>query len=132
MSLIVGFRYDINHDDAQWVTNEDDADGTTHYVFGRIEQTTVAFTLALQLHDDAEPVAADLRRAVRVGRRLHRTTRSWSTAAPPTTRIATSPTPTPADADFNVRSFRTTNVLRWEYKPGSALFVVWQQGRRRS
>ena len=33
------------------------------------------------------------------------------------------------DADFNVRSFRTTNVLRWEYKPGSQLFVVWQQGR---
>ena len=31
--------------------------------------------------------------------------------------------------DFNYRSFRTTNVLRWEYRPGSALFVVWQQGR---
>ena len=31
--------------------------------------------------------------------------------------------------DFNIRSFRTTNVLRWEYKPGSALFVVWQQGK---
>ena len=30
---------------------------------------------------------------------------------------------------FNVRSFRATNVLRWEYRPGSALFVVWQQGR---
>ncbi|HTM30868.1 MAG TPA: DUF5916 domain-containing protein, partial [Vicinamibacterales bacterium] len=30
---------------------------------------------------------------------------------------------------FNIRSFRTTNVLRWEYKPGSQLFVVWQQGR---
>ena len=34
--------------------------------------------------------------------------------------------------DFNYRSFRTTNVLRWEYKPGSALFVVWQQGARTS
>jgi hypothetical protein len=34
------------------------------------------------------------------------------------------------NADFNFRSFRTTNVLRWEYKPGSALFVVWQQGRQ--
>ena len=34
-----------------------------------------------------------------------------------------------ANPDFNYRSFRTTNVLRWEYKPGSALFVVWQQGR---
>ena len=33
------------------------------------------------------------------------------------------------DPDFNYRSFRTTNVLRWEYKPGSTLFVVWQQGR---
>jgi hypothetical protein len=31
--------------------------------------------------------------------------------------------------DFNYLSFRTTNVLRWEYRPGSALFVVWQQGR---
>jgi len=25
--------------------------------------------------------------------------------------------------------FRTTNVLRWEFRPGSTLFVVWQQGR---
>jgi hypothetical protein len=29
--------------------------------------------------------------------------------------------------DFKALSFRTTNVMRWEYKPGSALFVVWQQ-----
>jgi hypothetical protein len=28
-----------------------------------------------------------------------------------------------------VLSFRTTNVLRWEFKPGSTLFVVWQQSR---
>ena len=33
------------------------------------------------------------------------------------------------NADFSVLTFRTTNVLRWEYKPGSTLFVVWQQGR---
>jgi hypothetical protein len=33
------------------------------------------------------------------------------------------------DPNFNFLSFRTTNVLRWEYRPGSALFVVWQQGR---
>ena len=32
--------------------------------------------------------------------------------------------------DFNYRSFRTTNVLRWEYTPGSTLYVVWQQGRQ--
>jgi hypothetical protein len=31
--------------------------------------------------------------------------------------------------DFAVRQFRSNLVLRWEYKPGSALYVVWQQGR---
>ena len=35
----------------------------------------------------------------------------------------------PGSPDFNYSSFRSTNVLRWEFKPGSALHVVWQQGR---
>jgi hypothetical protein len=34
-----------------------------------------------------------------------------------------------ADRDFNVRSLRGNSVLRWEYRPGSTLFVVWQQSR---
>ncbi len=33
------------------------------------------------------------------------------------------------DPDFNVREFRSNLVLRWEYRPGSTLFVVWQQSR---
>jgi hypothetical protein len=28
-----------------------------------------------------------------------------------------------------VQSFRSNVVLRWEWKPGSTLFVVWQQNR---
>ena len=31
--------------------------------------------------------------------------------------------------DFNVLSFRSNAVLRWEWRPGSTLFVVWQQDR---
>ncbi|MFQ6045226.1 MAG: DUF5916 domain-containing protein [Gemmatimonadales bacterium] len=31
--------------------------------------------------------------------------------------------------DFNVMSFRSNVVLRWEYVLGSTLFVVWQHGR---
>ena len=31
--------------------------------------------------------------------------------------------------DFRVRSFRSNVVLRWEYLPGSTLFVVWAQDR---
>jgi hypothetical protein len=30
---------------------------------------------------------------------------------------------------FNSKQFNSNVVLRWEYRPGSALFVVWQQGR---
>jgi hypothetical protein len=33
------------------------------------------------------------------------------------------------DPDFNFRSLRGNAVLRWEYRPGSTLFVVWQQDR---
>ena len=31
--------------------------------------------------------------------------------------------------DFNVRSFNTNFVVRWEWRPGSTLYVVWQQNR---
>jgi hypothetical protein len=31
--------------------------------------------------------------------------------------------------DFNFRSLRGNAVLRWEYRPGSTLFLVWQQNR---
>jgi hypothetical protein len=31
--------------------------------------------------------------------------------------------------DFSVGQFRSNAVVRWEYRPGSTLFVVWSQGR---
>lgn len=33
------------------------------------------------------------------------------------------------DPMFNVRNLRGNAVVRWEYRPGSALFFVWQQQR---
>ena len=32
-----------------------------------------------------------------------------------------------ADKDFNVRSLIGNAVLRWEYRPGSTVFIVWQR-----
>jgi hypothetical protein len=126
--LSAGLRYEINHDDAQWVANEDDTAGRTHYVFGRIEQKTVAMTLRfnytmtpnLSLQTYAEPFvsAGDYTRF-----------RELVDGRAPAYADRYQPYPYTGNADFNIRSFRTTNVLRWEYKPGSQLFVVWQQGR---
>jgi hypothetical protein len=31
--------------------------------------------------------------------------------------------------DFNILSYRTNLVLRWEWRPGSTMFLVWQQNR---
>jgi hypothetical protein len=129
-SISSGFRYSINNDDAQWVANVD-ADRATHYVFGRLKQRTVAFTFRvnytltpnLSIQTYAEPFVSagaytNFReltdpRAVNYADRYQ----AYAYGSNP---------------DFNYRSFRTTNVLRWEYKPGSALFVVWQQGRQDS
>lgn len=33
------------------------------------------------------------------------------------------------DPGFNFRQLRSNAVVRWEYRPGSALFLVWSQGR---
>jgi hypothetical protein len=34
-----------------------------------------------------------------------------------------------ADPDFSVRSIRGSAILRWEFRPGSALFLVWNPNR---
>jgi hypothetical protein len=33
---------------------------------------------------------------------------------------------------FNFQQFRSNVVFRWEYRPGSTLFLVWSQGREGS
>jgi hypothetical protein len=33
------------------------------------------------------------------------------------------------EQDFRIRSLRGNAVLRWEYRPGSTMFLVWQQSR---
>ena len=34
------------------------------------------------------------------------------------------------EQNFNVRSLRGTAALRWEYRPGSRVYLVWQQRRQ--
>jgi len=39
------------------------------------------------------------------------------------------PSFTISQPDFNVRSLRGNAVMRWDYRPGSSLYFVWQQER---
>ncbi|HLP61559.1 MAG TPA: DUF5916 domain-containing protein, partial [Candidatus Deferrimicrobium sp.] len=36
---------------------------------------------------------------------------------------------TVAQPNFNFQQFRSNLVIRWEYKPGSTIFLVWSQGK---
>ena len=131
LTLSPGVRVSKNTFGAQWVTNL--TEGGNHYVFGELDQTTVAMTmrldytltrnLSLQLY--AEPfVSAGDYGAFKelVNGRSPEFDRRY---APFAYNFAPDDNPS-----FNTKSFRTTNVLRWEYKPGSTLFVVWQQARQ--
>lgn len=127
VSAEVGISQARGTEDAQWVTNLTGPQGT-HYVLGRLKQTTTAMTLrlsytltptlSLQLY--GQPFAS-------AGHYENYKELVDGRAARYAGRYA--PYAYDGSADFTVLSFRTTNVLRWEYKPGSALFVVWQQGR---
>ena len=123
VTVSAGLRMSANEDRQQWIGDDDG-----HYVFGRIDQKTVGLTarfnytvtptLTVQMY--AEPFVSagsysEFKELI--------DGRSKQFGA----RFA--PYAYGGQPDFNYRSFRTTNVLRWEYKPGSTLFVVWQQGR---
>lgn len=127
LSVSAGIGWNRNRSQSQWITNLAEGD-TTHYVFGRLDQTTVRITtrvnytitptLSLQVYAQPFVSAGDYSgfKELANGRSKQYDGRYRPFAYG-------------SNPDFNVRSFRTTNVLRWEYRPGSAIFVVWQQGR---
>jgi Domain of unknown function (DUF5916)/Carbohydrate family 9 binding domain-like len=130
LEITSGVRNNRANNLEQWTGLVTDA--RDHYVFGHLSQTTVGFTervnytmtpnLSLQLY--AEPFVSgggyDTFKELADGRNPSYAERYAPFAYD---RVAN------GDPDFNVKSFRTTNVLRWEYRPGSTLFVVWQQAR---
>jgi hypothetical protein len=132
-----------------------DGFGGTRYVFGRLEQRTFAvntrinatFTPTLTLQLFAQPFLASgkytsFKEFVKPksgdmiyfgrdnGSTVERTTSEGETIYridPDGNGVA--PVFTFSNPDFNVRSLRGTAVMRWEYRPGSALFFVWTQQR---
>jgi len=127
LNLSGGVHVSKSDDDTQWVRNVDQG-GRRSYVFGRIRQTTLGITarvnytvtpnLSIQLY--AQPFVSageytDFKELARPHARPFADQFRAVTYA--------------GNPDFNYKSLRMTNVLRWEYKPGSSLYVVWQQGR---
>ncbi len=126
----VGLALSSSLNDQQWYVNETDLSGT-HYAFARNRQKTASMTARvdytmtrdLSLQAYAQPFLSALdysnpRELVNPEAKLN--------GDRFTSYGGTSP------QDLTFLQFRSTTVLRWEYRPGSVLFLAWQQGRNRS
>ncbi|MFL5488038.1 MAG: DUF5916 domain-containing protein [Gemmatimonadaceae bacterium] len=130
LSWELGTRYQRNRSDTQWFDNLGViGNDTTHYLFAHLDQELLSFTnrfnytatttLSLQLY--AEPFLT-------TGRyfRLRELDRPRARRYDDRYRPFAAPTD---DASFNVKELHTSAVARWEYRPGSTVFLVWTQGR---
>jgi hypothetical protein len=119
----------------------------SRYVFAFIDRSTMSmeFRLGLTLRPDlnfdvyAEPFAAsghyydygELLAPASRDRLKYGTNGTTLTINPDGSQIATAGGSTIPlrNRDFNTLSFRSNVVLRWEWRTGSTLYVVWQQDR---
>jgi len=141
----MGTFFNRNVNDRQWVgrvTTDSD-----HYLFGRIDQQTVgltgrldfAFTPNLSLQLYAQPFVSsgsygELKRVVDPTGDSYADRYAVLDAEAVEGGWATDldgngDTEFVPDPDFNFKQFRSNAVLRWEFRPGSTLFLVWSQGR---
>jgi len=127
-STSLGVNTDHSINDAQWVANYGAVGSdTTHYTFARLDQTTVSvsarlnFTVSptLSLQTYVAPFVSTGRYS------------DWRELTNPRAeRFADRYTPYPGDpGGFDFKQVNANAVMRWEYRPGSALFVVWQHAR---
>lgn len=118
------------------------------YVFAFIDRTTIstklranyAFSPNLSLEAYAEPFVASGRYSKfgELSAPRSRLLREYGTDGTTVTtdsvgtRSITDGTSTftISNRDFNILSFRSNMVMRWEWIPGSTFFLVWQQNRR--
>lgn len=136
-TLGVDGRRSLN--DSQWFGNYGSIDSdTAHITFAKLDQWTVGVTtrlnytmsptLSLQVY--AQPFASvgdysDWKELTDTPRAKRYRDRFQPFDAMGIVDGATSNDP----GGVNFKQLRTNTVLRWEYRPGSILFLVWQQGR---
>jgi hypothetical protein len=128
LTLQVSPAFTREYDYAQYVTTIADSRATTtygsHYVFSGLDQNifelgtradwTVSSTLSLQLYLQPFIATGDYHDFRELARPRSRDYVAYGYDGNP---------------DFNFRSLRGSAVVRWEFRPGSALYVVWNENR---
>ena len=145
----LGLDWSHNVTDNQWFGNYRQDDGT-HYTFAHLDQTTTSatvrlnytFTPAVSLQAYVQPFVsagsyADYKELARPGTyEFNRYGAGQISYDEANSRYVidpdgagSAPSFTVSQPNFNVRSLRGNAVMRWDYRPGSSLYFVWQQER---
>ena len=130
----IGVEYNHDRDDTQWYGNFTDPANVAHYTFAHLDQRTLSATARLDV--TATPnLTFQLYASPFVTKGSFTNIRELND--PRAERFDdrykpfTDATVLAGQRDgFNVKQFRSNAVVRWEYRPGSALFLVWTQQRQ--
>ena len=130
----IATHFSRSHNDVQWFGLYADSAGVNQYTFAHLAQTTstvtvrlnYTFTPTITLQVYAQPFMT--KGTYSNVRQLSATPRaaSYDARYAPFTGSALAT----ADMGFNYKAFQSNVVFRWEYRPGSTLFLVWSQGRQ--
>jgi hypothetical protein len=132
LQIGVGPNISRDHNNTQWFGNfTDSTTGVTHYSFAHLDQRTVSMsarvtytmTPTLTFEFYGQPFVSTGQYSD--VRELSATPR----AAAYDDRFKPYVADTSTSTAFKASQLRTNSVVRWEYRPGSTLFIVWAHGR---
>jgi hypothetical protein len=126
-SVSLNVTHGIN--DRQDFTPFVDSTSAVHYVFAHLDQQTASMTFRVDY--TATPTLTVQAYAAPFVTKGHYSNVRELSATPRAIAYDDRYQPyagfTPGD--FNFKFFNSNLVVRWEYRPGSTLFLVWSQGR---
>ena len=131
LQTTLGFHINRGQTDSQWYSNIVDETGTIHYTFAHLDQRT--FSLTARINYTASPdLTFEFYAQPFVSTGTYSDVREVSATPEAESyddRFQPFTPPPGSETAFKFSQLRTNTVLRWEYRPGSTLFVVWAHGR---
>jgi hypothetical protein len=127
----LGTNVSRNRNNTQWFGNFTDGAGITHYSFAHLNQRTVSMSTRIN-YTMTPDLTFEFYGEPFVTNGTYSDIREVS-ATPDAEaydeRFQPYTPPAGVQTAFRFTQLRTNAVVRWEYRPGSTMFVVWQHGR---
>ena len=128
----LGVEWERNRNDIQYLDTFTDSTGAERYTFAHLEQETLSFTWRLG-YTFTPNATLQVYASPFVSKGTYSDVREIASPRAKEYDARYRPYDDPEVAGnpggFNVQEFRSNVVFRWEYRPGSTLFLVWSQGR---